>query len=153
MRMRKRKWVTPFLEKENHYLVRDATQKGKWLAANPACQHICLEIGMGMGDFLVETASLFPTILFIGLERDETCVAKAIRKVIEKKLANLYIIKTDARELTDYFARGEVDKIYLNFSDPWPKKAHHKRRLTSPGFLLIYQEILRKGGQIYLNSH
>lgn len=105
-----------------------------------------------MGDFLVETASLFPTILFVGLEKDETCVAKAIRKAAEKQIENLRIIKADAKDLSLFFEKEEVARIHLNFSDPWPKKAHVKRRLTYRDFLSIYREILNSNGDLLLKT-
>ena len=150
MRMRKRKWVAPYLESEDRYLVR-SPRKGHWLVES-GCRALHLEIGMGMGDFLTGSASLFPDILFVGLEKDATCVAKAIRKAEELELKNLLVLNADAKDLCEYFAPQEADRIYLQFSDPWPKKAHAKRRLTAPSFLELYQNILKEEGELILKT-
>ena len=148
--MRKRKWVTPFLEKEDRYLVRNNESKGHWLTM--PYKHLYLEIGMGMGDFIVGNADKNPDILYIGFEKDETCVAKAIRKASDLSLENLYIINDDANRLEEYFEKEEVDRIYLQFSDPWPKKSHHKRRLTHSSFISIYDKVIRTGGEIVFKT-
>ena len=139
MRMRKKKWVKPFLEEENRYLLRD-TEKIK------SDRPLYLEIGMGMGDFITASARDHKDISYIGLEKDETCVARAIKKAEEYKLDNLRIILVNADQLEEYFDEKSIDRIYLHFSDPWPKKAHHKRRLTYPSFLKIYKKVLKDEG-------
>lgn len=150
MRMRKRKWVTPYLETEERYLIRNTEKKGHWLTM--PYTSLCLEIGMGMGDFLVGNAVRNPETLYIGFEKDETCVAKAIRKATEADIDNLWIINDDATKLPEYFEDKEVDVIYLQFSDPWPKKAHYKRRLTYTSFIELYEKVLKDGGEIVFKT-
>ena len=109
-----------------------------------------LEVGMGMGNFIRELSRREPDINFIGFELNTTVLYKALRRY-EAELptgSNLRFIRSDARFLADYFAEGEVDRIYLNFSDPWPKDKNANKRLTSPIFLKLYMEILKPGGLI-----
>ena len=141
MRMRKKKWVRPFLEEEKEYLLNDLKETRTSLP-------IHLEIGMGMGDFICDSALRNKDIFYIGLEKDETCVARAIKKAREYELDNLRIMLHNASEINEHFNEKSVDVIYLHFSDPWPKKGHHKRRLTYPTFLEIYKRILKN--TIYL---
>lgn len=142
MRMRKRKWVDPFLNSDNKYLIKDA------LSYND----IFLEIGMGMGDFIIESAKNNPDKLYIGFEKDPTCVARSIKHAQDYELDNLKIINANALNLLQMFSLNTVNTIYLHFSDPWPKKAHHKRRLTYPTFLSMYEKILKDGGQIVFKT-
>lgn len=145
MRMRKKKWVKPFLEEENNYLIKDYTTIKNH-------KKIYLEIGMGMGDFICASAFNNPDIFYIGLEKDETCVARAIKKAEELKLNNLKISLANADMIDEYFNEKSVDRIYLHFSDPWPKKGHHKRRLTYPTFLNKYKKILKDDGTIIFKT-
>ena len=108
-------------------------------------QPIYIEVGSGMGQFITELASQHPEVNFVALERDKNVMIRVLDKVLEKQLQNIKLICNDAMELTDYFEDGEVDRVYLNFSDPWPKKRHTaKRRLTYHSFLALYKAILRK---------
>ena len=144
MRIRKRKWVAPFLEKEDRYLVREKPIKldGK---------SVYLELGMGMGDFIAQSATLNKDILYIGYEKEMTCVAKACQKFSEQDLDNVLVIHDDIKRLPEYF-NAQVDRIYLPFSDPWPKKGHTKRRLTYKDFLDLYKEVLKDDGLIILKT-
>ena len=112
---------------------------------------IHIEIGMGKGSFLLESALNNPNINYVGIEKYDTIVAIAIEKITPYELHNLKIIKCDALELSNIFNK-EIDLIYLNFSDPWPKEKHAKRRLTSPIFLNIYDEIFKKEKVIKLKT-
>ena len=145
MRMRKKKWVKPFLEEEKVYLIDD-------ISSLKIDSPIYLEIGMGMGDFICESAKENPDIFYIGLEKDETCVARAIKKAQEYKLNNLKIMLKNADILNEIFKENYVDRIYLHFCDPWPKKGHHKRRLTYPTFLEKYKYILKEDGTIIFKT-
>ena len=103
---------------------------------------IHMEIGMGKGDFILNMAIKYPNINFIGVERYESVVCRALEKLEDKKLSNVKIICMDAKELDEVFDK-EISTIYLNFSDPWPKKRHAKRRLTSHEFLPVYDLIFK----------
>ena len=150
MRMRKRKWVDPYLENENHYIIRDKHCKGQWIKEFDK-QSLYLEIGMGMGDFITGSAQKNPDVLYLGFEKDETCVAKASRKAEELGVDNFRVILDNADNLNEYFDK-EVDRIYLHFSDPWPKKAHAKRRLTFHTYLDKYASILKDDGDIVFKT-
>jgi len=106
------------------------------------------EIGMGKGRFLIELARLNPSINYVGIEKYSSVLIRAIEKQLEEKLPNIKFLRFDAEYITDIFGKGEVDKLYLNFSDPWPKDRHAKRRLTSRQFLERYKEILKNDGTV-----
>ena len=139
--MRKKKWVEPFLENENKYSITD----GKIVVTD---KPIYLEIGMGMGDFIVQSAINNPDIFYLGLERDSTCVARAIKKAQDNNLDNFKVLLVDAMNIEDLFNEHSIDLIYLHFSDPWPKKHHHKRRLTYMPFLTKYEKVLKENGEL-----
>ena len=122
--------------------------KGRWqeVFGRPAPLHI--EIGMGKGQFLTALAAEHPDINYIGIEKFSSVLVRAVQKQNELELPNLRLIRMDADSITDVFAPGEVDRIYLNFSDPWPKERHAKRRLTSVEFLRRYENILAKDGHV-----
>lgn len=105
-----------------------------------------IEIGMGKGRFLMELAKVNPAINYIGIERYTSVLIKAIKKMEDEPLPNLYFICMDASNLEQYFAPGDVERIYLNFSDPWPKDRHARRRLTSTEYLKRYDKILSSDG-------
>ena len=115
---------------------------------------ICIEIGMGKGDFISNMAKLNPDNVYIGIELSPQVLALAIKKLnrFEEEnglsLKNLYFMSFDALKLLDYFSENQVDVLYLNFSDPWPKKRHTKRRLTYKDFLENYKKVLNKDGII-----
>ncbi len=120
--------------------------KGKWgeLFQNNSPLHI--EIGMGKGQFLHTLAKQNPNINYVGIERYSSVLLRAIQKMEEEEVSNLKFICIDAKEIVEVFDTEEVDKIYLNFSDPWPKDRHAKRRLPSKEFLARYDLILKKDG-------
>ena len=107
-------------------------------------QPIHLEIGMGKGNFIIEHAKRNPNINYIGFEKYESVILQALVKLEDLELSNLKLVCADASNLTNLFKENTIDKIYLNFSDPWPKVRHAKRRLTSPSFLNIYESITKK---------
>lgn len=127
--------------------------KGRWssLFGNEAPLHI--EIGMGKGRFLMRQAVRNPDINYIGIEMYSSVLIRAVQKAEEAQEAgtgteNYRFIRMDANSLAEVFAPGEIKKIYLNFSDPWPKERHAKRRLTSPGFLKLYYSLLPDGAVV-----
>lgn len=131
------------------YVVQEPQEKkGRWKEVFGNDRPVQIEIGMGKGKFLHTLAKENPDINYIGIEKYSSVLLRAIQKMEEDELANLKFIRMDAEEITDVFATGEVDRIYLNFSDPWPKDRHAKRRLPSRQFLKRYDEILKKDGRI-----
>lgn len=105
-----------------------------------------------MGKFITTLAQQNPHINYVAIERDKNVMIRVLDKVRELNLTNIKLLCNDAVILTDYFRQGEVDRIYLNFSDPWPKKRHAKRRLTYRSFLALYQQILREDGELHFKT-
>lgn len=122
--------------------------KGKWREMFGNNNPIHIEIGMGKGNFIIGLAKRNPNINYIGIEKFSSVLVRAIEKQQEEQLSNLYFFRMDAEEIDNVFAKNEVDYIYLNFSDPWPKDRHAKRRLTSVQFLKRYENIIAKEGGI-----
>lgn len=124
------------------YLVKDPTlYKGKWKELFGNNNPIYIEIGMGKGKFIIDNAIHYPNINFIGIEKYDSVIAKGLQKIPEG-LDNLVMVRWDALNINDIFSK-EIDRIYLNFSDPWPKKRHHLRRLSSRVFLEKYEDIFK----------
>lgn len=125
-----------------------ALQKGRWNTVFGNKHPIHIEIGMGKGLFLTTLAKQNPDINYIGIEKFSSVLVRALEKRKAEELPNLLFLRMDALDLTEVFAPGEVSKIYLNFSDPWPKERHAKRRLTSTQFFLRYDQILTAAGVV-----
>ena len=121
-------------------------QKGNWQQVFGNDHPIHIEIGMGKGRFICEMAKIHPDINYIGIEKYSSVLLRAIQKMEEEPLPNLLFIRMDAESIDEVFAGDEVDRIYLNFSDPWPKDRHAKRRLPSKEFLARYDRFLKKDG-------
>ena len=149
MRLRNVKNASTTLNNSNYYFKNN--NQGKWQEYFKNNNPINLEIGCGKGDFLIKMAETFPNINFIGIEKYESVLVRAIEKVDNLKLNNIRFICLDALNLNEYFNK-EIDTIYLNFSDPWPKNRHAKRRLTSPTFLKIYDQIFKNQPHIILKT-
>ena len=122
--------------------------RGQWHAFLQSASPIHVEIGMGKGRFLMDLAEQNPDIQYIGIERYTSVLLRAVQKMDELQLPNVHFICEDAAKLPEVFAQAEVDRIYLNFSDPWPKDRHAKRRLTSRQFLERYDQFLAPDGRI-----
>ncbi len=134
---------------ESAYVAHEPQQyKGKWKKLFGNENPIRIEIGMGKGRFIMDLARRNPQINYIGIEKYSSVLIRGIQKMEQDPLPNLYFIRMDAEEIVDVFGAEEVDKIYLNFSDPWPKDRHAKRRLPSREFLHRYDEILKKDGNL-----
>ena len=142
MRLRKVKNLDKRLEANKELIIQDAESlKGKWKFFFGNDKPIHLEIGMGKGQFIITLAKNNPDINYIGLEKEISCLIKAAEK-LETKIPNLIFVHFDATNILDVFSENEVDKLYLNFSDPWPKARHAKRRLTYIANLDKYKVIL-----------
>lgn len=123
-------------------------KKGCWKDVFGNENPIEIEIGMGKGRFIMELAALHPNINYVGIERYPSVLLRGLQKRAELELNNIYFMCVDAKNLAEIYAPGEVEKIYLNFSDPWPKDRHEKRRLTSEEFMAVYNQILRPDGVV-----
>lgn len=150
MRLRNNPKAYDIMAENSELVILDpVSHKGKFKDVFEQQHPLHIEIGMGKGDFIYEMARRNPDINFIGIEKFPSVIAAAINKINQKeKINNLRLMHYDAIQLNDIFAKNEVDHIYLNFSDPWPKKRHAKRRLTSHAFLDVYKNILIDNGQI-----
>ena len=126
----------------------DWSVKGKWNEVFGNDHPLRIEIGMGKGQFLMALARQNPKINYVGIEKYSSVLLRAVQKQNEEKLANVRLIRMEAENINDVFAEGEVDRIYLNFSDPWPKDGHAARRLTSHQFMDRYDKILKPEGMI-----
>lgn len=136
---------------ESPYVVQEELQPqvaGTWHTLFGNNNPIHIEIGMGKGKFIHTMAKLHPDINYVGIEKYSSVLLRAIQKVEEEELPNLKFLRMDAEDIATVFAPGEVDRIYLNFSDPWPKDRHARRRLPSREFLARYDVILKKEGRI-----
>ncbi len=136
------------LEECNNFIREPKVLKGNWHKYFKNNQPIYMEIGSGKGQFITELALRNPHINYIAIEKFPAVLIKLIKKIPGEGLANLAVISFDAENLEEVFEPGEVDMLYLNFSDPWPKKRHAKRRLTSPEFLTLYKKVLKPGSVI-----
>jgi tRNA (guanine-N7-)-methyltransferase len=138
---------------EDNYVVHEPEQvKGKWNTLFQNDNPIHVEIGMGKGKFIMEQAKLHPDINYIGIEKYSSVLLRALERRREVELNNLYFIRFDAVYLNDIFDKDEISRIYLNFSDPWPKDRHAKRRLTSREYLGKYNLCLKKDGEVIFKT-
>ena len=134
---------------ESDFVVHEPeTKKGNWKDVFGNDNPVRIEIGMGKGRFIHTLAKINPEINYVGIEKYSSVLLRAIQKMEEEPLPNLCFIRMDAEEITEIFGEEEVDLIYLNFSDPWPKDRHAKRRLPSAEFLKRYNQILKKDGKL-----
>lgn len=153
MRLRHKPYAKEKIEDHPQYVViKDENTKGRWQSRFTQKQPLHVEIGCGKGRFIVEMAKRYPEINFIGIELQTSVIVTALEKQIEEKLPNLQFLQANANELESYFEVNEVDRIYLTFSDPWPKNRHEKRRLTYKDFLEIYKTILKKDGELHFKT-
>ena len=136
---------------DSAYVIQDPQKnKGKWKEVFGNAHPVHIEVGMGKGRFIMDMARLHPENNYIGIEMYDSVLLRAVQKreQLEEEIPNLYFVRMDARILPEVFEKGEVGRIYLNFSDPWPKERHAKRRLTSRQFLERYSEILSPQGRV-----
>ncbi|MCE4956382.1 tRNA (guanosine(46)-N7)-methyltransferase TrmB [Macrococcoides caseolyticum] len=152
MRMRNKPWAEDYLLEHRDIVSIDLSQKDNITSWFDEVQPIHIEVGSGMGRFITEMAKANPEINYIGIERDKNVMIRIVEKAIEQDIKNLRLLTVDAEKLTELFNPGEIDRIYLNFSDPWPKTRHAKRRLTHANFLSIYKTILKEDGEIHFKT-
>lgn len=134
---------------ESRFVVHEPQEyKGRWSELFGNDHPLQIEIGMGKGRFIMDLARMHPEINYVGIEKYSSVLLRGIQKMETDPLPNLYFVRMEAEEIADVFGREEVERIYLNFSDPWPKDRHAKRRLPSREFLKRYDEILVRDGVI-----
>lgn len=153
MRMRKKKNLQPRMERCTDCWIKAPQElHGDWSKLMPTASGLHLELGCGKGRFTCEMAAQHPEVLFIAVERVPDAMIIAMERAKAEGLSNVFFIDGDAEQLADYFANGEVDRIYINFCDPWPGKRHARRRLTHENFLKRYRPILKDAGEIHVKT-
>lgn len=153
MRMRKKPNLIPRMERcARVWITEPEAHRGCWRELMPEAKAVYLELGCGKGRFTAETAASMPDVLFVAVERVPDAMVIAMERVCALELHNVFFVDGDAAQLPSYFAPGEVERIYINFCDPWPGNRHAKRRLTHPGFLRIYRQVLKEGSAIHFKT-
>lgn len=153
MRLRNKPWANDKLAQYPQYVVTSPEHlKGSWNSVFEKKQPLHIEVGTGRGRFITGMAKANPHINYLGIELMPSVIVTALDLVIEAELPNLKLLNANAADLTEFFAKGEVDRLYLNFSDPWPKNRHEKRRLTYKTFLKQYEDILINQGEIHFKT-
>lgn len=153
MRVRNKPWAKDRIEENPQYVATNPTEwHGKWQQRFEKNQPLHIEVGTGKGRFITEMAKAHPDINYIGIELQMNVLVMALDKLLEEQLPNLQLILIDGQHLTEMFDEGEVSQVYLNFSDPWPKTRHAKRRLTHENFLKLYEHILKPNGEIHFKT-
>lgn len=152
MRLRNVKGSRDVMQESEYVFADPKDTAGTWHNIFGGENPLHIEIGMGKGMFITTLASQNPNINYIGIEKYSSVLVRAVEKQNTLKLPNLKFIRMDAENITDIFKEGEVDRIYLNFSDPWPKDRHSKRRLTSKEFFGRYDIILKKDGEVHFKT-
>lgn len=147
MRLRKRPGAMEVLRERPGIVPQKPEQlRGQWIEDKP----LHVELGTGKGRFLARMAEKYPSTSFVGMEKMESVLSHAVEGMEQQD--NVRLVHGNVTNLQDYFASGEIDRIYLNFTDPWPKNRHEKRRLTFPTFLRLYKEVLSPRGDIHLKT-
>ncbi|WP_096269734.1 tRNA (guanosine(46)-N7)-methyltransferase TrmB [Paucisalibacillus globulus] len=153
MRQRNKPWADDFLQENTHLVIPNPSEhKNKWQEVFGNNNPIHVEIGTGKGQFIVGMAKQYPNINFIGIELAKSIIVTAAQKVQESGQQNIRLIQENAENLNEIFETNEVSTIYLNFSDPWPKNRHEKRRLTSRAFLERYENVLDPDGELIFKT-
>ena len=153
MRVRNRKGATELLEANPQYVVLNPEDaKGKWHQIFGNDNPIHIEVGSGKGAFITGMAKQNPNINYIGIDIQKSVLSYALDKVLAADVPNIKLLWVDGDSLTNYFEDAEIDRLYLNFSDPWPKKRHEKRRLTYKTFLDTFKQILPEKGEIHFKT-
>lgn len=152
MRMRNKPWAMEFLNENSNIVDTDGSYSGRIGDFFPESRPIHIEVGTGMGTFITELAARNPHINYVGIELDKNVMIRVVEKILEAELHNVRLLLLDAREMDTYFHKDEVERIYLNFSDPWPKNRHEKRRLTHETFLSKYRSILAEEGLVQFKT-
>ncbi|MDW0110318.1 tRNA (guanosine(46)-N7)-methyltransferase TrmB [Sporosarcina aquimarina] len=154
MRLRHKPWAKDYLDEHAGIVVKEPqTKKGNWAGVFRNDNPIHVEVGTGKGQFVVGMSLANPDINYIGIEHFDSIIVSAVEKVVDSDIPmNLRLIRANGKDLTEIFSEGEVSRVYLNFSDPWPKTRHAKRRLTHEEFLTLYKKVMPEDGEIHFKT-
>ena len=153
MRMRKKPNLEPRMEACSAWQVKDAeAHRGAWRDLMPDCTALWVEVGCGKGKFTAETAQANPGVLMIALERCREAMVMAMEKARDMGLKNVFFVDMDVANMEGCFTPGEIDRLFINFPDPWPRSKNAKRRLTYRTFLRMYSRVIRDGGEIHFKT-
>ena len=154
VRLRNKPWALDYINEHQDVIIPEPEKfKGKWHEVFGNNNPIHIEVGTGKGQFVLGMAKQNPDINYIGIELFDSVIVCALERIVEaEKPANLRLLKVNGEDLQKFFAKNDVSRVYLNFSDPWPKARHAKRRLTHEGFLAIYESILIDNGEIHFKT-
>ena len=153
MRMRKKPNLEPRMAACAPWQIPDPSErKGAWRSLKPGCAALWVEIGCGKGKFTVETAQANPEVLVIAIERCREAMVMAMEKARDMGLTNVFFVDMDVANMEGCFAPGEIDRMFINFPDPWPRSKNAKRRLTYRTFLRMYTRIVRDGGELHFKT-
>ena len=153
MRMRKMKNLVPRMESCAAFRIAEPeNRKGAWAELMPGAAALWVEVGCGKGKFTAETAAANPDVLLIAVERCREAMVVAMEKAKNMGLTNVFFIDMDVEKIEDIFAAGEIDRLFINFPDPWPRKKNAKRRLTHRGFLDKYCRVVKENGEIHFKT-
>lgn len=153
MRMRRMKNLEPRMAAcAEMRIAEPAALKGSWRSLKPECKALWVEVGCGKGKFTAETAAANPDVLLIAVERCREAMVVAMEKAQSMGLKNVFYIDMDVAKMEEIFAFGEIDRLFINFPDPWPRKKNAKRRLTYRTFLETYCRCVREGGEIHYKT-
>lgn len=148
MRLRNVRGSKEALDASEYVLKNPEHYKGRWQEVFGNQHPLSIEIGMGKGKFITTLAKQNPNINYVGIEKFSSVLVRGLDKQKELALPNLFLLREDAENLPEFFGKNEVNRIYLNFSDPWPKDRHAKRRLTSKEYFRRYEQVLEKDGEV-----
>ncbi|WP_158736534.1 tRNA (guanosine(46)-N7)-methyltransferase TrmB [Alteribacillus sp. YIM 98480] len=153
MRLRHKPWAKEYIANHPQYVISSPAQKNKsWKEMFNNDNPLYVEVGTGKGKFLDNMSVKSPHINFVGVEKFESVLVTGVQRVLETKPTNLKFINGDVNDILEYFNSGEIDRLYINFTDPWPKKRHEKRRLTYKSFLTLYEQALHPHGEIHMKT-
>ena len=153
MRMRKKHNLEPRLAACSAFQVTAPEEKkGAWRSLKPDCRELWVEVGCGKGKFTVETAQANPDVLMIGVERCREAMVMAMEKARDMGLTNVFFVDMDVALMEGCFTPGEIDRLFINFPDPWPRSKQAKRRLTYRTFLRLYSRVIKDGGEIHFKT-
>ncbi|CEG28247.1 tRNA (guanosine(46)-N7)-methyltransferase TrmB [Bacillus sp. B-jedd] len=153
MRFRNKPWAGEKIRQYPQYVVASPEEhKGKWNEVFGNNNPLHIEVGTGKGRFITGMAEANPGINYLGIELHQGVLASALDRLIDAELPNVKLLNANAADLLSYFAKNDVSRLFLNFSDPWPKTRHEKRRLTYKSFLSLYEQIMADGGEIHFKT-